>query len=768
MLQKMNTFDQIINETKITSTYGSEYVGVDCLAIKNDYIITIQNKWEKTSPKIERVIQFVNISEKLKELTGRQLLCALFVSKCKMTRNGIKTIKNANNDGKYSFDVYFNLDNEGEENMSKMMGTIKNFIIKMMKKKGFIKNDVKIVKTLRDDQRDNVDKFVNKLLVKQNLQVGIIMKPTGTGKTIEAIACIGKFMEKYPLLSILWITERIDVLKSQFDNSDKIDMCIEMGLIGDYSKYNFVTWYKDKSNIEDLNKLLDKDKPTILITNTASLLWGEKYKNITKDKFGKIVVDECHWMGAQQRYHFLKYTKQEWTNLKILLGFSATPIRPEKENIARVKEIFGDGQNVFFISTMTFLEAVHEKLILPPDFYWIETKLDKEISYSDFKKNVNIDKYNQILEHINVLLGKSVTQKGLFWSQTTNNADNWKKIFEEAVQNKTLYPNISKFKFFITHSNMKNNADNDDNDDDTITKSELDQFMIYEGPAVLIAVEQAKEGFDDERIDIVGNLEPVKERSVIKAQQQTGRPIRTSSKYKLKKKAIVFDCFCFDNEEDKIKKIISMLAYNTLLLKNVEMLDEKYDANNAYDQVAKMIKQNPDGTITLKVNEGIEIPFNILSSELKQLEWNNIPEKIKEELQKQLYQGGITCKKAIEIIKKYNIETEQQYQKICENDSRLPKNPFNTYPDFPGWTTYLSVDRSKYYNNYNDCKKSISEIIKNDQSIKSNNVTKIYELCKEIDNKLPPNPCDFYKDYGITDISKLIEISIIKKQLIMF
>lgn len=55
--------------------------------------------------------------------------------------------------------------------------------------------------------------------------------------------------------SVLWITERIDVLKSQFDNTDKIDLCIASGLLPNYSEYEFITWYNKRSNVDELNEI---------------------------------------------------------------------------------------------------------------------------------------------------------------------------------------------------------------------------------------------------------------------------------------------------------------------------------------------------------------------------------------------------------------------------------------------------------------------------------------------------------------------------------
>src|SRR5690606_17523427 len=126
-------------------------------------------------------------------------------------------------------------------------------------------SDKKII--LRPDQENDVRLFKEKLLDSDKLRIGIIVKPTGTGKTIISLACIQEFFNKYNSLSILWMTERIDVLKSQFNNNDKLDLYMLQ------DKYHILKWYNNNMEIDRLNKLLGlNDKPIFLITNNASLM----------------------------------------------------------------------------------------------------------------------------------------------------------------------------------------------------------------------------------------------------------------------------------------------------------------------------------------------------------------------------------------------------------------------------------------------------------------------------------------------------------------
>lgn len=118
--------------------------------------------------------------------------------------------------------------------------------------------------------------------------------------------------------SILWITERIDVLKSQFDDKKKIQKCVCAGLIPDFDKFHFVTWYNDRSDIDSLNVLLNKsDKPVFLVANTASIIYKNRHELISRDKFGMMLIDESHWFGAQYRYDLASFVVNKWINIKV-------------------------------------------------------------------------------------------------------------------------------------------------------------------------------------------------------------------------------------------------------------------------------------------------------------------------------------------------------------------------------------------------------------------------------------------------------------------
>lgn len=735
--KKLNIFDVIMREGQLIKNYGKEFYGIDHYLMVGNYIITIQDKWEITNPSIAQVDQFISVTEQLVKLTGKELLCALFVSKIQMTPNGLQKLTNINNDN--LCDKYLSIHADTFDTLiTSVMSSIKS----NLKLKGVIKEPQQII-TLREDQINDVSSFKTKLLDPPGIKTGIMVKPTGSGKTIIGLACVGEFFKKYKHKSVLWITERKDVLRSQFDDDKKLHTCINSNLLPPLDEFNFLAWYNEKANITELNKHLEGDKPIFLVTNSASLLCANKYKKISIDKFGLIIADESHWFGAPERYNFAMHAINKWTSLKAILGFSATPLRQNPESIERIKKVFGNGTHVYFISVMTFMDAIEKNIIVPPEYHWVEINQGTPISITT---KINLKDHSQMLQHIERLCKMSVTKKAIFWDKNINNIKKWKQVIELAKHDKMTYPNLSQYKIFLTYSNM--------------IKDELGQFINYNDSCLLLAVEKGKEGFDDPRIDTCGNLDYVENRSVTKSQQQDGRALRL---YPGKQKGIIIDCFCFDKEEEKIKKLVSRISSYMLLLKHVESLDPTFDPDKEYESISKLLTVNEeDKTIEIKISNKKGIIFNIESTELKNIEWNNISKCVKKELRDQIYSEEITCKKAMEIIKHHivnnnaSFKSKQCYYDLCEADPRLPENPNMIYKDFPGWARYLHIDTTSYYATFEEMKSKVN-IIKNSYKGDTFDLDLTYKYCQTQDPKLPPMPCDFYNTKNVTNMRDIFK-----------
>jgi len=415
-------------------------IGVDHYIEFDKYFITIQDKWENKTPCIRDINHFIsatkNIETIVKKKSGRIFLFGIFASKNDFSKNGKDILKSSNN---FASDKFYNIyDNSNIENLT---SKVREFILERLDERGIkIKEKNTEIYTLRPYQKDSVNNFLG--MMDKNITSGIVNYPTGTGKTIIALTMIGEFMKKFNKLSVLWITRRIDIMKSQFgNNKEKMDICINSGFIPDYDKYKLLKWFNDSTNIELLNDNLSYDKPVFLITNIDSIMYNEKFKDILKDKFGLVILDECHSSGAECTFDMLSFFRNEWLNLKFLAGFSATPIRTDMKKFKRTAELFGDGNFIRFISRMSAEEAIDNGFIVPPEFYWIETYIDKEVSFKAFLDNISSEEYFILIHHIDEILNKSVTKKAIFWAKDTNNANEWLNILKSCKNQITKYPN---------------------------------------------------------------------------------------------------------------------------------------------------------------------------------------------------------------------------------------------------------------------------------------------------------------------------------------
>lgn len=177
--------------------------------------------------------------------------------------------------------------------------------------------------------------------------------PTGTGKTIIILGACVEFIKMFPQKRILWITKRLDVLRSQFNTTKNIKFFPQI-----FQKIGFyASNYKNNKNEQ------------IIITNVDSFTFGN---------FGLILVDECHLLGARVIYEKIKGLKT------FILGFSATPFRENKEEQNRITDLFEKN----YLTHLSFYDAIEKNLIVKPRIDYICAD-DDEILLKNIVKTAN-------------------------------------------------------------------------------------------------------------------------------------------------------------------------------------------------------------------------------------------------------------------------------------------------------------------------------------------------------------------------------------------
>lgn len=704
------------NIVKIVGSLGN---GVDHLLIFNEGIITIQDKQEKSKPKMYHVRHFIDATNHISKSVNMPILMAIFASKTEFTSGDNLCFIEENK--KYISDIFYSIDAiHPDELIEKIMDMLHNKLYKLGIDKKIKANKIE----LYDHQKKVIDNF--------DFNTGVVCHPTGAGKTITALGMIGKFWrnDTYSNSSVLWLTQRKDVLHSQFSDDNKIIDCVNSGLLPSFEYFRYVKWFNKKFDADEINSCLVSDKPALFIVNIDCIKYDFRYTTLV-DNIGMIILDESHSAGGDKIYTMLNYFKNECKSVECIIGFSATPIREDKVKKNRIISIFGeDDKKINYIDIIPITKAIDLGLIVSPKFLWIESTLDNDMV---IRKKVNSESIEMILEHLHNVLSISNTKKGIAWSKSIKSAEWWKKIFDEYRYHE-LYPELSKYEYFISHSKIKDD--------------ELNRFMLCDKPALIFCVGRCKEGFDDSRIDFGINLDHVLERSKLMFIQQCGRALR---KYEDKKEGYIVDTFTFCDEETKKKQIINLIMEYTLFILDGD--------SYTYEKILDSFEVK-DGLIELKTEKGNLIEFNIVGSTLKKFDWKEMDEELREEIRRLYYPDGITYREAKKIIRDNNIKTKDEYALFCEIDKRLPKDPILYFgKGFCGWVNYLSIKDIFY--DLKTCKNMCIKYMKHDPVIqKLCKMTGWHEACKrfcEKDERFPP--IGLWSDYySVPDVSNIFEI----------
>ena len=97
-LVQSNYFDEVLREKEIIKRYSRSITTCDHAVFFDKYIITIQDKWEESTPIGNLVKSFIKDSRRLAIKSKKQLLYGLYVSKKPFTLNANDVIKTENDD----------------------------------------------------------------------------------------------------------------------------------------------------------------------------------------------------------------------------------------------------------------------------------------------------------------------------------------------------------------------------------------------------------------------------------------------------------------------------------------------------------------------------------------------------------------------------------------------------------------------------------------------------------------------------------------------
>jgi len=373
--------------------------------------------------------------------------------------------------------------------------------------------NIKDVK-LRDWQKDLVKEFRN--FVDSDEKSGIIIAPTGCGKSyIMNYLTIFEYINRFNSDCII-MTKRKEILDNDFIK--KGTQMIKANNLG----IEFINLINGDFDWKIFSKKSKNNR--IFIINTDKFIMSDKFSAYKSYSYGKIklvMLDECHWSGADKLSEFLIWLKSNILNK--LVGFSATPVRINEDNQSNTKKVFSHDGELNQIYARSYLEAINQGdrvqtkwLVIPTtnsDLVEINDTVEEQLGKTD--RVLNELGFKKFINWLNDFMNKSLNKKGILWFA---NKSNLKKFNDFIEENKNTYINLKSINFICSYSkSLETDAD---------TTGNLDAFKSSKTNSILLAVFRATEGFDDPSIDFGFNLYTTESSNPLLDQQKEGRVSR--------------------------------------------------------------------------------------------------------------------------------------------------------------------------------------------------------------------------------------------------
>ena len=377
---------------------------------------------------------------------------------------------------------------------------------------------------------------------KQGWKKGVVILPTGTGKTylsaFDSLNAKGK---------ILFIVHRLDILSQSKEAFEKVYPNEKIGLLTGEEKYNV-----------NNSKILFASKDTL---RNVDILQSFK-----QNEFDYIIVDEVHHGQAPSYQSILQYFNPNF----FMLGLTATPDRMDRKDIF---ELF-DYQKVY---EYTINDAIENGFLVPYTYYGLTDNIDysniryngRKYNVSDLDKTLIIDKRNEKIFEEYLIKGKG--NKALGFCCSINHANAMANFFS-----KKGIPAIS-----ITSE----------------TKNRDQEIMKFKENIYIVAftVDLFNEGIDFPDINVLLFLRPTESKTVFF--QQLGRGLRLCGN---KNEVVVIDFIGNYKKANKLRKYLSKKYTEKLNEKNkrIEKIEYEYTPNCKvfFDVEVEKILNNQDTT----------------------------------------------------------------------------------------------------------------------------------------------------------------------------
>jgi superfamily II DNA or RNA helicase len=586
-----------------------------------------------------------------------------------------------------------------------------------------------------------------------------MIAPTGWGKSMMHLLFMTYFLDLNPTLNCVLMTKKKDLLTDIYQDIDRdLNILLRSQLIK--SKPNVVFCVNDVYDSSMINKL---DGQSIIIINIDKLINKkqpnkeqndpiQKIKLINWKKIQFVIFDEVHNIGTKCVYDLIKYLK-DIIKLRYLIGSSATPVRQNYQNQNNIrilfsrlnqdqdiesKELLKEDLNILY--EITYKEAWEARIILRIKIELLI--IDKQLTMIDkTKDHINGFTYTteakQLIKHkIIDVMSRSFRHKIIFYTANRLSCLEW----YEYILNDVEFEQYSKHISFSMNDQI-NDEDDEDKSYEANVKRKFNQLHITNQQLIngiqnyksnssfsmLFVVGKATEGFNDRLTDIVFNLDPTIDRSIVLEMQKMGRTTRIADGKEFG--VYVSPIIKTDNYLDVMTEFMSDFIKTISKPINDKNYRPRICPMIEYENLYKQIF-NIDGLIGIDPDTIYDLVFRKSNREL-------------------------TYQNCIQIIKELDDKptTKKEYNKFCQIDKRFSVEPDVLFGAKFDWIEYLSIDRSLYYD-LEECKIKIQQLLKTNPTLNNKlPSTIIDELCKL--DRFPPN--DIFLDYYKVPISELIK-----------
>ncbi len=334
-------------------------------------------------------------------------------------------------------------------------------------------------------------------------QAGMVVMPTGAGKTVTA----GNWMLKHHVSSggrVLWLAHRRGLLRQAF-------RCIQQLGNSAYPKTE-LGMIAVSSNDASLSMVAQEHDVVFLTMQSAVQQGAQDFLEVFVQDSLKgtfVVVDEAHHAAAPSYRKLLRWLKERGCKL---LGLTATPVRADHEDQHRLAALF-DETIVYQVNRQ---QLIDQNILAVPSFETVKTRVEveREFTREDYRQ---LRQFGDIGPKVLKRLAKNASRNQLIVERYVKNQDRYGPTIVFAADTAHCVTLTEEFRKAGVDADYVAYWRPD-------VATVIARYQEQRQPDVLINAEMLTEGFDAPHTRTVFVARPT--RSEVLLTQMVGRALR--------------------------------------------------------------------------------------------------------------------------------------------------------------------------------------------------------------------------------------------------